>query len=141
MKYLFICALMMALSPLSRGDNRRLVEENTQELAEINRQILAQIKDLEQYKGKDIYVKVHVIDKGNGVLEAVIEKIALDKIDIAPTEKTKKIIYLKGKVAPVADDSKFKLDLEHVLPEKDDGSGNNSGSTGKTNSKPEGEQK
>lgn len=141
MKYLFICALMMALSPFSNGDNRRLVAEKTQELVEINRQVLAQIKNLEQYKDKDIYVKVRVIDKGDGTMEAVIEKIALDKIDVDPAENAKKVIYLKGKVAKVSDDSKFKLDLEHVLPEDDDGSVNNSGASGTTAIKPEGETK
>lgn len=141
MKYLFICALMMVLSPFSNGDNRRLVAEKTKELEDINKQILAQIKDLDSYKGKDVYVKVRIIDKGNGVLEAVIEKIALDKIVADPAEKAAKVIYLKRTVGKIADDSKFKLDLEHVLPENDTGSDNNSGQAGTNNSKSGGENK
>ncbi|MDD3118860.1 MAG: hypothetical protein PHQ27_06760 [Victivallales bacterium] len=125
MKYFFIFALLLAVSLPGRGDNRRLVEAHCRELQEINRQILDQLKDFPQYRGKEVYLKVRVVDKGKGRLKAVIEKIAVDKIAVTPQDRTAKVIYLKGKVAATADNSKFKLDLEHVLPEAEDNDKNN----------------
>ncbi len=121
MKKYLIIAFVAALSSLLMGDNRRLMAERTKELQDLNRQVLEKIKGLEQYNGKDIYVKVKIVQKPDGSAEAVIEKISVDKIETDPSDVTGKVIYLKGTVSKSLDDSRFKLDLEHVLPPEDDG--------------------
>lgn len=120
MKKYLIIAFVAALSSLLMGDNRRLMAERTKELQDLNRQVLEKIKGLEQYNGKDIYVKVKIVQKPDGRAEAVIEKISVDKIESDPSDVTGKVIYLKGTVSKSLDDSRFKLDLEHVLPPEDD---------------------
>ena len=113
--------LLAALSPFLRGDNRTLVAEKARELEEINRQILAQIKDLKQYNNRKVYVKVKIMDLGGGKIKAVIEKISVDRIDITAADPAVRMVYLKGKVEKLSDDSKFTLDLERVLPEEENG--------------------
>lgn len=129
MKKYLIIAFAAALSSLVMGDNRRLMAEKVKELQDLNRQVLEKIKGLEQYNGKDIYVKVKIVQKPDGSAEAVIEKISVDKIETDPSDVTGKVIYLKGTVSKSLDDSRFKLDLEHVLPPGDDDK-NTSGKSG-----------
>ena len=119
MKFLFMFALLLMLSPLSSSDNRRLMEENIRSLQELNRQILEQLQKFPQYRGKEIYLKVRIAEKSNGQQMAIIEKIAVDKIAVDPADDAAKVIYLKGKFSPGTSNDKFKLDLEHVLPEED----------------------
>ena len=133
MKKFLIIAFVAALSSLVRGDNRRLMAEKVKELQELNRQVLEKIKGLEQYNGKDIYVKVKIVQKPDGSAEAVIEKISVDKIEMDPADGSGKVLYLKGTVSKSLDDSRFKLDLEHVLPPEEDD--NTSGKSGADASK------
>jgi hypothetical protein len=116
-----IILLLLALSPWLSGDNRRLMAEKVNELNELNRQVLEKIKDIEKYNDKDIYVKAKAVQKDDGTVEVVIEKISVDRIKQSSGDAGK-VFYLKGKVGKSTDDSKFKLDLEHVLPENDNSS-------------------
>lgn len=123
MKRRIIILILLALSPLLSGDNRRLVAEKIKELNDLNKLVAEKIKNMEKYNGKDIYVKAKAVQKDDGTVEMVIEKISIDKIEQSPDDVTGgKVFYLKGKVDKPSDDSKFKLDLEHVLPEDDNSS-------------------
>lgn len=122
MKIRVITVLLIALSPWLSGDNRRLVAEKVNELNELNRLVLEKIRNIEKYNDKNIYVKARAFQKEDGSVQVVIEKISVDKIEQSPNDINGKVFYLKGKVGKSTDDSKFKLDLEHVLPPEKDNS-------------------
>ncbi|OGV34211.1 MAG: hypothetical protein A2020_04300 [Lentisphaerae bacterium GWF2_45_14] len=141
MKKILIMAFMTALSLLASGDNRRLMAERVKELQELNRQVLEKIKGLEQYSGKDIYVKVRVVQKPDGSSVAIVDKISIDKIELDPADVAGKVLYLKGTVSKSLDDSVFKLDLEHVLPEEGDAAAGKSGAEASKKNQKEGNGK
>jgi hypothetical protein len=118
MKQSHLVALAALLLPLLHvaGATTTLQEQKSAELKEINRQVLAQILDLAKYEGKDIYIKAKILDQGDGKLLVKVEKITVDKTELAQDKPIVRTVYLKGKVGKAADDAKFKLDLEHVLP-------------------------
>ncbi|OGV50342.1 MAG: hypothetical protein A2017_15350 [Lentisphaerae bacterium GWF2_44_16] len=122
MKIRVITVLLIALSPWLCGDNRRLVAEKVNELNELNRLVLEKIRNIEKYNDKDIYVKARAFQKEDGSVQVVIEKISVDKIEQSPNDINGKVFYLKGKVGKSTDNSKFKLDLKHVLPPEKDNS-------------------
>jgi len=125
----------MMLSPFLSGDNSKLVAEKVKELKKLNEQVLKQIKDLKQYDGKQIYVKVKVLpsptEKGKTILK--VEKVSVNKIEKKPEDVTGKFIILTGVVDKKDDGDKFKVDLSHVLPGKSDStSGEKKADSGKT---------
>ena len=111
-----IAAAALLLFPVfAHGDNSKLVSARVEELKSLNRSVLEKIGGLEKYEGKDIYVKVKILPGGR---EVKVEEVSVGKPGSGTAVDAGKTLYLKGKVEKSVEDSKFKLDLEYVLPDK-----------------------
>jgi len=103
---------------------KELIEKRKAELLSLSEKVLKKIKNIEKYNNKKIYVKAEVVQIDNDTSEILIKKVSLN--DFSSEEKlvdlndflTEKFIYFEGNVHS-RPDSSFSLDIEHVLPPKD----------------------
>lgn len=120
-KLIFSLSLTLAAVLLAAANTaqERLIKSKTEELNEINCQVIQALGNIEKYENQTIYIKAKIIPLGDDKFKVVIEKVSEQSLEAGNVAKDEKIIIIKGKVSQDKA-RKFTIDLENVLPPPDD---------------------